>query len=513
MHSARGLVQYLCLLVPLLGGCSIGPGVIRCNFLPYNESVASTENEQFLLNLVRLRYRDPPKTLGLSQVTSQFTYDNLAAGSVSLPSYIGRPQVLLGQGFAAGAGASSVINPLAFATTVLGPFQSHMTDVPTVTLIPQTGADFARGLVTPVPLERIVLLAGTGWDLDRLLRLLVAHLNNLENVPNLAGRGAEVFPTNFREFRHVADVLGEMHARGLLALAVDPSPVPFALLSEPFYQAPDKGKRGDGEEETDAKGRQTVSVCGLHVDLHDREQGAKNPAKKDQQKPREKENTPLPKEVVIKAADLISAADKHYRFHVDRGGAVELRSMIDVYDMIVNSDKVRADQIAKADWDCIRQLLKVGDSTQAYNSQNLAIYHLLPAEKMQLGRRFDPNKDIYVATRSVLSAMLFASRGIDIPVQHYQEGLVAPPPTDEDGQPFYWPEVTDGLFHVHVSKRKPKDSFVAVKYRDYWFYIAADDLTSKSTFDLLLEMLNVQVAPGVATAPILTLSTSGPGTH
>jgi hypothetical protein len=143
----------------------------------------------------------------------------------------------------------------------------------------------------------------------------------------------------------------------------------------------------------------------------------------------------------------------------------------------------------------------------------LRAYRLLPADKAQLNTHFDTDKDIFVGTRSVLGSMLYLSKGIDIPSEHYKEGLVAPPPTGEDGQPFDWPMLTEGLFRVQVSKCKPKNAFVAVKYRGFWFYIADDDLASKSTFALLLEMFDVQIAPGVATAPILTLNASGNVTH
>ena len=84
-------------------------------------------------------------------------------------------------------------------------------------------------------------------------------------------------------------------------------------------------------------------------------------------------------------------------------------------------------------------------------------------------------------------------------------------PKDEAGRAFDWSWVTDGVFHVCVSKFRPHHAFVATQYRGYWYYIADSDLTSKSTFDLVLEMHNVQITKGMTTAPLLTLPVGGGG--
>src|SRR6516165_3053475 len=62
----------------IFSGCSFGPAAIRLNLLRYNEAIADTEAKQFLLNLVRLRYKDPPKTLAIGSVTSSFSFDATA---------------------------------------------------------------------------------------------------------------------------------------------------------------------------------------------------------------------------------------------------------------------------------------------------------------------------------------------------------------------------------------------------------------------------------------------------
>jgi hypothetical protein len=486
----------LCLLAVLHSGCSVGPELIRFNYLRYNTAVADTENEQFLLNLVRLRYRDPPKTLGLSQVTNQFTVDKFAQSQIALPGFFA-------------SSIAKITSPLTSSTTTFGPIQARATDVPTVTMIPQTGADFTKGLVTPIPLDRIIVLANSGWDIDRLLRVLVRNLNDVENVPHVAGGGAER-PPQFREFKVVAEVLGELQHRGLVIAVIDPEPVPFANLSE-RYEVKRPTDRPAKEKEANAELGLAANIGGIELVA---KLGVPH-LPQEQKAPEARGNDADCKasEIEIKASDLISAADKHYRFETVREDKckVVLKSTMEVYDLIL-----RPHAFEDCGWLTLATHLRLGGGKPLRDKlggdTGMRAFRLMPADKTQLTVNFDTDRDIFVGTRSILASMLFLSKGIEIPAEHFKEGLVAPPPVS-DGEPFDWPLVTEGLFHVQVSKHRPKNCFTSVKYRGYWFYIADDDLSSKSTFNLMLEMFNVQVAPGVAASPILTLNASGPITR
>jgi hypothetical protein len=61
------------------------------------------------------------------------------------------------------------------------------------------------------------------------------------------------------------------------------------------------------------------------------------------------------------------------------------------------------------------------------------------------------------------------------------------------------------IFTVHFSKERPSTSFVAIPFRGYWFYVADDDLTSKSTFMLLASIFNLQAGDPKIAAPTLTI--------
>ncbi len=113
--------------------------------------------------------------------------------------------------------------------------------------------------------------------------------------------------------------------------------------------------------------------------------------------------------------------------------------------------------------------------------------------------------ELKLKPRSVYGAMNYLSHAIDVPDEHYCEGLV-PITYTPDGMVFDWHEVNGDLFRVLVQKRKPKNAFVAVQYRGYWFYIPDNHLSSKATFVFLLGLIQLQAGGGeVGEAPVLTL--------
>jgi hypothetical protein len=113
--------------------------------------------------------------------------------------------------------------------------------------------------------------------------------------------------------------------------------------------------------------------------------------------------------------------------------------------------------------------------------------------------------------RSVVQAMYYLSHGVETPPEHVACGLVKTPLL-ADGSPFDWQELFGGLFTVHAVKqhRRPDCAFVAVKYRDRWFFIDDRDAESKATFALLLTMSRINPTPAKKGGPVLTLPVSGP---
>ena len=54
-----------------VSGC-LGPKAVRYTRMKYNEVIRDTNDEQLLMNIVRLRYADSPVFIDLPSITSQF---------------------------------------------------------------------------------------------------------------------------------------------------------------------------------------------------------------------------------------------------------------------------------------------------------------------------------------------------------------------------------------------------------------------------------------------------------
>ena len=66
----------------MLISCSIGPHALKSTHLEYNKAVRISEGEQFLLNLVRLKYYEPPQFMTVSGILAQFSFNTAISGGV-----------------------------------------------------------------------------------------------------------------------------------------------------------------------------------------------------------------------------------------------------------------------------------------------------------------------------------------------------------------------------------------------------------------------------------------------
>jgi len=62
---------------------------------------------------------------------------------------------------------------------------------------------------------------------------------------------------------------------------------------------------------------------------------------------------------------------------------------------------------------------------------------------------------------------------------------------------------------VHAQKHRPKGADVAVHYRGYWFYIAADDANPRAVLAILEILFALQESDGKNVGPLLTLPLGG----
>src|SRR5262249_32643897 len=143
----------------MLGGCkSIGPGTVERDRADYSSSVSESWKRQTLLNIVKLRYADPPIFVDVGQIVAGYSLETTinAGGQISSATAI--------QGNSALFGA-----------------EGRFVDRPTVTYTPLTGNKFIKALMTPLSPESVFFTIQSGWPADGVLLAAAASLNGLKN--------------------------------------------------------------------------------------------------------------------------------------------------------------------------------------------------------------------------------------------------------------------------------------------------------------------------------------------
>ena len=154
----RSLPRIVVLLAAWAGvsGC-LGPKAVRYTRMRYNEVVRDTNDEQLLINIVRLRYADSPVFIDLPNITSQF-------------EMAGRGNYLGGYGNQTPGRAS------------LGFGELSLRDTPTLSYHPREGREIAKALLTPLSAD-LFIVVNAGANLEQLLLMTINDINDVPNAP------------------------------------------------------------------------------------------------------------------------------------------------------------------------------------------------------------------------------------------------------------------------------------------------------------------------------------------
>lgn len=172
----------------------------------YNKAAQNTTNQELLLNLVRLRYSDTPYFLELNGITTQFNFSTKILPSIKIPGFDNdNPSSLGGE---------------------LG-----WSNQPTIQYSPLEGKDFAIQLMQPLDLRIIQGLLFTGWDVDRVFRLLIQHMADINNASSASGP-IPLKPPSYKKFFECLHLLRHFQATGELQVGVRYIPTDKKPLSE-----------------------------------------------------------------------------------------------------------------------------------------------------------------------------------------------------------------------------------------------------------------------------------------
>ena len=181
---------FLMTMVVHLTACrTFGPEAIQSSQLDYNKSLSNGVQQELLLNIVRLRYRESPFFLNPGNLTTSFK----TSASFGLNGDLN-----LG-------GGSDSLSP----STGFG--YSH---APTVVYTPVQGKDFVRDLMTPLDPSELFFLDQSGWDLKRVFGLAIERINHLNNAPSASGPTPEQAPPGLEDFKTLIHLLSELQQEG-----------------------------------------------------------------------------------------------------------------------------------------------------------------------------------------------------------------------------------------------------------------------------------------------------------
>lgn len=122
----------------------------------------------------------------------------------------------------------------------------------------------------------------------------------------------------------------------------------------------------------------------------------------------------------------------------------------------------------------------------------------------------DPEKtlenNVFIRLRSLYGMMTYLSYGVQIPEADLRANYVYTY-YDQNGCPFDWTPLMQGLMNISSSNTEPCDVFVKAYVHNHWFYIKNSDLDSKATFTLLARLMALAAGKdlGGTGGPVLTL--------
>jgi hypothetical protein len=193
-------IVLMCFVIAAVGlsGCAsdIVSHAVRNDRLNFNEVIVQSWNEQLLLNLVRLRYRDNPLFLEMGTVITGYSLK----------------------------GASALTGGTTFQSPLTGDWKLSLggeyTTTPTLTYYPLQGEDYATRLLSPISPSIILFLSQSGWSIERLLTICVQQANEVPNAVTAAGPTPDDPPV-YEKAQRLFEAMRVLQKKGLLETALD----------------------------------------------------------------------------------------------------------------------------------------------------------------------------------------------------------------------------------------------------------------------------------------------------
>lgn len=197
-HCTPWRLALLASLLPTLlalsgcaGGFGLGPTRLAPTRMDYNRAIQQSNNEEMLLNLVRMKYFEQPLFLQVGSVASSFSF-NIAGGiSASLPDH-------------------RSINSGVYYTYTPN-VSGQYSDSPTVTYTAYQGQTYAQQFLADMDFDRFVTLYKAGWDIEFLMPILFARFGTIDHSYDTH---IGFMPEHHARFTKLTRLMAEMDDRG-----------------------------------------------------------------------------------------------------------------------------------------------------------------------------------------------------------------------------------------------------------------------------------------------------------
>lgn len=177
-------------------GCAVvGPTSISMGRSDFDEAINKTDDAQMLISIVKGRYGETFSLLAVTGVAANVRFGTSAGVNIGFgpdENYAGN----------------------------LVPFSGGLAyeENPIITYAPVQGEQYVRQLLSPIPLDILLLLIRSVTEPGAILTLLVKRINDLQNPDFLPAPSAEPDP----RFIRFAELVTELHKTGVMLWVEDP---------------------------------------------------------------------------------------------------------------------------------------------------------------------------------------------------------------------------------------------------------------------------------------------------
>jgi hypothetical protein len=119
---------------------------------------------------------------------------------------------------------------------------------------------------------------------------------------------------------------------------------------------------------------------------------------------------------------------------------------------------------------------------------------------LMFGDLASSDREIAVRTRALMHVMSTMAQQVEVPTRDIAEGRAIPGASLDEPAP-------EGSFRIHSAVDEPADSYIAVRYRNRWFWVDDRDLRSKRVFGLVMLLFTLADTESDRALPLLTIPT------